>query len=122
MATDKKSKESTKVTRIKATGSTAKKKKVNTTSQKNKQQVIKAKPAKKISTKKANRTKKKSLFSPIKTYLIGAWQELKLVQWPNRQATWGLTIAVIAFTLFFALIILLIDMVFQLLFNIILKG
>ncbi len=50
-------------------------------------------------------------------YVKGSWQELRQVRWPNRKATWSLTLAVILFTLFFVLIILLLDAAFQFLFK-----
>jgi len=62
----------------------------------------------------------KTLFA-IGGYFKGAWIELRLVRWPNRRATWGLTLAVILFSVFFAVIILLLDILFKFLFEIILK-
>lgn len=69
---------------------------------------------------KVKKKTKKSWLKRLGDYFKGSWQELKMVRWPDRKATWSLTIAVILFTLFFAVVILLIDMVFQKLFNIIL--
>lgn len=46
-------------------------------------------------------------------YLEGAWRELKQVRWPDRAASWSLTLAVIVFSLFFAGIILGLDYVFN---------
>jgi len=62
---------------------------------------------------------KRSIFGRIWGYFKGAWQELRLVRWPNRRATWGLTLAVIVFSLFFVLIILLLDALFKYLFELI---
>lgn len=56
-------------------------------------------------------------FRGIARYVGGAWQELRQVRWPNRQATWSLTGAVIVFSLFFAGVILGLDYVFQYLFK-----
>jgi len=42
-------------------------------------------------------------------YFRGAWRELRLVRWPDRRATWGLTIAVIIFSVFFAVLIISLD-------------
>ncbi|HYG83814.1 MAG TPA: preprotein translocase subunit SecE [Verrucomicrobiae bacterium] len=56
-------------------------------------------------------------FRAIGRYVKGSWQELRQVQWPNRSATWSLTLAVILFTLFFAVLILALDSGFQYLFN-----
>lgn len=52
-----------------------------------------------------------------KGYFRGAWYELSQVRWPDRKATWSLTLAVILFSLFFAGVILGLDYVFQLLFK-----
>lgn len=50
-------------------------------------------------------------------YVKGSWQELKQVRWPNRRATWSFTFAVIIYTLFFLIIILIFDAAFQQLFK-----
>lgn len=56
-------------------------------------------------------------------YFGGAFGELKEVQWPNRRATWGLTLAVILFTAVMAGLILGLDYGFEQLFKrLILKG
>lgn len=54
-------------------------------------------------------------------YLKGAWYELKQVRWPDRKATWSLTVAVIIFTAFFVVLILLLDAVFKYLFDLVIK-
>lgn len=54
---------------------------------------------------------------PIGAYFAGAWYELRQVRWPDRKATWGLTVAVMLFSLFFAALILGLDWVFQTLFK-----
>lgn len=59
-------------------------------------------------------------FPAIGGYFAGAWYELKEVRWPNRRATWGLTVAVLAFTAFFIVLILLLDALFKYLFQLIL--
>lgn len=56
-------------------------------------------------------------FRAIGGYFKGAWQELRQVRWPNRSATWGLTLAVILFSMFFAGIILGLDTAFSYLFK-----
>ncbi|HEY5695543.1 MAG TPA: preprotein translocase subunit SecE [Candidatus Saccharimonadales bacterium] len=53
-------------------------------------------------------------------YFAGAWYELKQVRWPNRRATWSMTMAVLAFTAFFVVLILLLDALFKYLFQLIL--
>lgn len=50
-------------------------------------------------------------------YVKGSWNELQMVRWPDRKATWSLTLAVIIFTLFFAVVIILLDTAFQYLFK-----
>lgn len=62
----------------------------------------------------------KTLFA-IGGYFKGAWTELRLVRWPTRRATWGLTFAVILFSAFFVVIILLLDILFKFVFEVILK-
>lgn len=57
----------------------------------------------------------------IGRYFKGSWTELRQVRWPDRRSTWGLTIAVILFTLFFVALIILLDYVAKLLFELILK-
>jgi preprotein translocase subunit SecE len=86
-------------------------------------------------TKKAKRTKKAdtpaagdkpakkrrgNVFVRIGRYFKGAWTELRLVRWPDRKATWGMTGALIAFTLFFVVVILVLDYGFSQLFKLIL--
>lgn len=62
----------------------------------------------------------KNIFRAIGGYFAGAWYELKQVNWPNRRATWSLTGAMIAFTGFFVVVILLLDALFKYLFEIML--
>ncbi|HEX8390628.1 MAG TPA: preprotein translocase subunit SecE [Candidatus Saccharimonadales bacterium] len=50
-------------------------------------------------------------------YFKGAWKELRQVRWPGRRATWSLTLAVILFSAFFAVVILGLDYVFNYLFQ-----
>lgn len=98
-----------KVTRIKATDTQPKE--------------IAVKPAKivkKVSAKKKER-KIPNPFRSLWAYFKGAWYELRQVHWPNRKATWGLTGAVLIFTAFFILMILLLDILFKYLFELILK-
>lgn len=75
------------------------------------------KKAKKISG--APKSGKKNIFSRFIEYVKGAWFELRQVRWPNRQATWSLTIAVIVFSLFLMGLIVLLDFLFNKLFEII---
>jgi preprotein translocase SecE subunit len=50
-------------------------------------------------------------------YLKGAWVELRQVRWPTRGATWSLTGAVLLFTGFFVVMVLLLDAGFKFLFE-----
>lgn len=54
-------------------------------------------------------------------YFTGAWYELRQVRWPTRKATWSLTGAVLAFSAFFIVFILLIDAGFKFIFEQLLK-
>lgn len=61
----------------------------------------------------------KTLFA-MGGYFKGAWVELRLVRWPTRRATWELTGAVLIFSAFFVVLILLLDLLFKYLFELIL--
>lgn len=50
-------------------------------------------------------------------YFVGSWRELRQVNWPTRKATFGMTLAVILFTLAFTLVISLLDLGFEQLFK-----
>lgn len=63
--------------------------------------------------------RKPNVFARIGGYFKGAWVELRQVRWPNRRATWGLTLAVILFSLFFVVLILLLDSLFKYIFELI---
>ena len=68
-------------------------------------------------------TKKRGFLGVLRSiggYFKGAWVELKQVRWPTRRATWGLTAAVVLFTLFFVGLIVLLDAGFKELFKLIL--
>ena len=63
---------------------------------------------------------KKNFFKPFRAiaeYFKGAWYELKQVRWPTRGATWSFTLAVLAFTVFVGVLIVLLDLLFNYLFN-----
>jgi preprotein translocase subunit SecE len=103
--------EKTKVTRIKASDNTPKAAKPANTGAK----TAKAAPAKAAAVAEP----RKNIFSRIGGYFKGAWIELRQVRWPNRRATWGLTLAVILFSLFFVVLIVLLDTFFQYVFELI---
>ncbi len=50
-------------------------------------------------------------------YFYGSWRELREVSWPTRRATWGMTLAVMVFTVVLAVFILLLDIGFEQLFK-----
>ncbi|MEK7621473.1 MAG: preprotein translocase subunit SecE [Patescibacteria group bacterium] len=63
---------------------------------------------------------RRKVYNPLAAffgYVTGSWDEIRQVRWPNRKATWGMTLAVIAFTLFFSAVILILDSLFQILFK-----
>ena len=62
---------------------------------------------------------RRNVFVRIGAYFKGAWVELRLVRWPTRKATWGLTVAVILFSAFFVVMILLLDALFKYVFELI---
>ena len=105
----KKTDEPTKVTRITANDATPKK------------SAPAKKPAKAKSAVTPVSDEQKGLWSRFLGYFSGAWYELNQVRWPNRRATWSLTGAVLAFTLFFVVFILLLDALFKFIFEAILK-
>lgn len=63
------------------------------------------------------RTEKKAKIG----YFKGAWHELKQVRWPDRKSTWEMTFAVILFTAFFVVFVLLLDAAFKYLFDLIIS-
>ena len=106
-----KKEESNSVVRIKAFRTSAKKAKKTSTKQ-----------STAVSTSTASTTRRSglSIFRPfvaIGQYFKGAWVELRQVHWPTRRATWSLTGAVLLFTAFFIVLILLLDAGFKYLFE-----
>lgn len=84
--------------------------------------VKKPKVAKKETVKRSTEPKEGSK-NPVKAtggYFKGAWEELRQVRWPNRRATWSLTAAMLIFTAFFVVLILLLDAFFKYIFQLIL--
>ena len=117
-------KETTKVTRITASDDVAPKKKTSAASAKQKTAKLEdtkkdVKPAKTTKTA-AKKTETKDTRPPLVAfggYFVGAWNELRQVRWPNRRTTWALTFAVLAFSAFFIVVIILLDYGFQWLFQ-----
>lgn len=113
--------ESKNVTRIKATEDTPKNKGV-------------VKAVKTLKSTKALKNKTRVTKTPIEpknrftkavfgigNYFKGAWIELKQVHWPTRKSTWGLTVAVLLFSAFFVVLILLLDAFFKYIFELMIK-
>jgi preprotein translocase SecE subunit len=110
--------ESKNVTRIKATDTASKKNAAP--------KVVKATKVTKSGSKKVKVAKEPTnwftkALTGIGHYFRGAWVELKQVRWPTRKATWGLTLAVILFSAFFVVLILLLDALFKFVFELIIK-
>jgi len=85
-----------------------------------KTKAVKAKVVTKTTTPSEDGSEgKKNVFARIGAYFKGAWYELRQVRWPNRKATWALTVAVILFSLFFVLLIVLLDTFFKWIFELI---
>lgn len=75
----------------------------------------------KASTKQQVAASKKARGTEKVGYFKGAWQELKQVRWPDRKSTWEMTFAVILFTAFFVLFVLLLDAGFKYLFDLVIS-
>lgn len=114
-----KSKADTKVTRIKASDDRSTKATARVKAAKPAEVVSKKtnKPAKVVKTESKPVEARKNVFARIGGYFKGAWVELKQVRWPTRKATWSLTLAVLLFSAFFVVLILLLDTLFQFVFQ-----
>lgn len=106
---------------------------------------LKSKEAKKAEAKSAEQAKKaqatsdkKSLENPdekplknifilarpfvaLGRYFRDSWRELRQVRWPNRKASWKLTFAVLVYCAVLMAFILVLDLIFTFIFEIILK-
>lgn len=60
---------------------------------------------------------KNNPFRQMIDYFKGSWYELKQVHWPSRSATWSMTVAVLLFSLFFVVLIVLLDSGFRWVFE-----
>ena len=74
--------------------------------------------------KKPKKTSKKPfiLIRPIVyffRYLRDSWTEIRQVRWPSRKAAWKLFFAIIIYTVLIGAIIMLLDVFFTWLFNLI---
>lgn len=117
---------SSRVTRITASDSTSSKPASKTTTDKPKRTFsLRHKPAGKPSQAiiLADTAAEPSTKNPLRAlgrYFKGAWYELNQVRWPDRPTTWQMTGALLAFTAFFVLLIILLDSAFKYLFEFIL--
>lgn len=118
----KKAKESATVTRISA--SDAKGVKSSKDESTTKTKIVaktKATTKKKVARSENTKPSRRNPLAAFFGYFKGAWQELRQVHWPTRGATWSLTGAVLAFSAFFIIFILLLDAIFKFLFELLLK-
>ena len=91
-----------------------------------KKQAAKKPAVKPAAATKTQKTRKKPSakgfarpFVAIGQYFAGSWYELKQVRWPTRKATWSLTLAVLMYSAFFTVLVLALDAVFKLIFDLI---
>lgn len=87
---------------------------------------IKPKKEKKIKEKRVKDGSKKPfiLFRPFIAfgrYLRNSWRELRQVRWPNRKVTWKMVLAVFVYTALFVSFLVVVDLLFDWIFNLILK-
>ncbi len=80
----------------------------------------KSDPVKKTKKVIAEEKPTRNPFVKLGRYVKGAWSELKQVRWPNRAATWSMTLAVLIFTAIFVVLILLLDAGFNAIFELLL--
>ena len=68
------------------------------------------------------RSKFKRVVTAPGRYLKGAWSEIRQVRWPNRKATWKMVFAIFVYSALFIVLIMLLDVFFTWLFNLILGS
>lgn len=81
----------------------------------------KASSSKKSVKATASKTEGRTRRFGSENYFKGAWYELRQVRWPDRQMTWGMTGALLAFTAVFVLLITMLDAAFKYLFDLVVK-
>ncbi len=54
-------------------------------------------------------------------YLRDSWREIRQVRWPNRKATWKMTLAVLVYVALFMIFLTLLDVFFTFIFDLIFK-
>lgn len=111
------SKSETHVTRITAGESTKKPSKLKQAAAIAKQSRSDKKPA--ARSAEASSKRSRNPLAALIGYFKGSWYELRQVRWPDRSSTWSLTGALIVFTAFFLLFVVLIDALFKYLFTLI---
>ncbi len=60
-------------------------------------------------------------FGILGRYIASSWQELRQVRWPSPKATWKMTLAALLYTGLLIGIIMLLDILFTWLFNLLLS-
>ena len=60
-------------------------------------------------------------FVALGRYLRNSWRELRQVRWPNRKATWKMTLAALVYCAIFIVFIMLLDALFTFIFDLLLK-
>lgn len=60
-------------------------------------------------------------FVALGRYVRDSWRELRQVRWPNRKSTWKLTFAVLVYCAILMVFILILDLIFTFIFELILK-
>ncbi len=82
----------------------------------------------KLTAKPAKSQKATSLLAKVLKPLVlllryfkNSWLELKKVQWPTRKAAWAMVFAVVAYALFFLVLVLLLDNFFSYIFKLMLQ-
>lgn len=86
--------------------------------------VEKEKEAEKVAKNTKKDKKVFILFRPFCAfgrYLRDSWKEIRQVRWPNRKVTWKMVLAVLVYSAFFIVLITLLDLLFEFLFNLILS-
>lgn len=117
-----------------ATDPTKPKTQTKPTETQTKQQAKAAKAKTKAAKAKAKATKSATPEKPLKQvfllarpfvalgrYLRDSWRELRQVRWPNRKATWKMTLAVLVYCAIFIIFIMLLDALFTFIFDLLLK-
>ncbi len=112
----------TKVTRIKATDKPHKLTPAEKAAKRTSRELDQPsnKPSKAEEAEQKKEKQRRSIGGPFKSlgaYFKGAWYELRQVRWPDRENTWKMTGALLAFCAFFIALILLMDAGFKYLFE-----